>query len=103
MELRAECLCRWAILRATSLLLAAPAAAHDIAVPAQTAPFGMTMLEWQGVSCLWGGALGGAATFYYVDILVVAATGGVTSPLLLPPLIASGFVSGCELGASLAP
>jgi hypothetical protein len=60
----------------------------------------MSMQEWQGLSCLWGGVLGGAAVFYYSDVLAVAAIGTTTSPILLVPLVASGVLSGCSFGAN---
>ena len=49
-----------------------------------------------------GGALGGAATWAYSGVLTVAVI-GATNPLLLVPLVATGFVSGCDLGANLGP
>jgi hypothetical protein len=62
----------------------------------------MTIQEWQGVSCLWGGLVGGAGVFYYSDVLT-AAVSGVTNPLLLVPLVATGFLGGCSVGANGAP
>ena len=60
------------------------------------------MSEWQGISCLWGGAIGSTASFVYSEVLIVAAT-GATNPLFLIPLIATGFASGCSLGTNVAP
>jgi hypothetical protein len=92
-----------ALLLAASLA-AAPALAQQ--PPALTAtptgPYGMSMAEWQGVSCLWGGSLAGFGVFYYSDVLAVAAT-GATNPLLLVPLVATGFLGGCSFGANAAP
>ena len=65
-------------------------------------PYGMPLQEWQGISCLWGGTVAGSAVFYYSDVLAVAAT-GATNPLLLIPLIATGFVAGCSVGTNSAP
>jgi hypothetical protein len=65
-------------------------------------PYGMPLQEWQGLSCLWGGTVAGSGVFYYSDVLAVAAT-GATNPLLLIPLIATGFVAGCSVGANAAP
>jgi hypothetical protein len=62
----------------------------------------MSMPEWQGVSCLWAGVLGSAAVFYYSDVLTTAAV-GTTNPLLLVPLVATGFLGGCSLGANGSP
>jgi hypothetical protein len=91
------------LLLATSLA-ASPALAQQAPAPQSTpaGPFGMSMPEWQGVSCLWGGSLAGLGVFYYSDVLAVAAT-GVTNPLLLVPLVATGFLGGCSFGANAAP
>ena len=62
----------------------------------------MAIQDWQGLSCLWAGALAAAGVFYYSDVLTVAAT-GATNPLLLVPLIATGFIGGCSVGANGAP
>ncbi len=91
------------LLLATSLA-ASPALAQQAPAPQSTpaGPFGMSMPEWQGVSCMWGGSLAGLGVFYYSDVLAVAAT-GVTNPLLLVPLVATGFLGGCSFGANAAP
>ena len=73
-----------------------------VASPPAIGPDGMSMSEWQGVSCLWAGVLGSAAVFYYSDVLTVAATGS-TNPLLLVPLVATGFLGGCSDGANGSP
>ena len=91
------------LLLATSLA-ASPTLAQQAPAPQSTpaGPFGMSMPEWQGVSCMWGGSLAGLGVFYYSDVLAVAAT-GVTNPLLLVPLVATGFLGGCSFGANAAP
>ena len=99
---------RCTILAAAVLMLAAlatPALAQQAPAPPTPTPggpLGMSMPEWQGLSCLWGGSLGALGVFYYSDVLAVAAT-GVTNPLLLVPLIATGFLGGCSVGANGAP
>jgi len=98
------------MIAAASLLLTALVAIASPATAQQprslsatpTGPYGMSMAEWQGVSCLWGGSLGALGVFYYSDVLAVAAT-GVTNPLLLVPLVATGFLGGCSVGANGAP
>jgi len=92
------------LLLAGSLGAASPAAAQQppSLSSTPTGPYGMAMAEWQGVSCLWGGGLGALGVFYYSDVLAVAAT-GVTNPLLLVPLVATGFIGGCSVGANAAP
>src|SRR5512135_3428360 len=82
--------------------LAASAQPAPETAPVVTGPGGMPIQEWQGLSCLWGGVLGGAGVFYYSDVLVVAAT-GATNPLLLVPMVATGFLGGCSVGANSAP
>ncbi len=76
--------------------------APPVASPSAVGPNGMSMPEWQGVSCLWAGVLGSAAVFYYSDVLTTAAV-GTTNPLLLVPLVATGFLGGCSLGANGSP
>ena len=70
--------------------------------PQPTGAYGMPIQNWQGLGCLWGGALGGAGVFYYSDVLAVAATGAV-NPLLLVPLVATGVLGGCSVGYNSAP
>ena len=72
-----------------------------VATPA-IGPYGMPVQDWQGVSCLWGGVLGGLGVFYYSDVLTAGLT-GMTNPLLLVPLVATGFLGGCSVGANSAP
>lgn len=76
--------------------------AQPLSSPPAIGPGGMSMPEWQGLSCLWGGVVGGAGVFYYSDVLTAAAT-GMTNPLLLVPLVATGFLGGCSVGANGAP
>src|SRR5437764_1855630 len=93
-----------ALLLLGASLAAAPALAQQppslTATP--TGPYGMSMAEWQGVSCLWGGSLAGLGVYYYSDVLAVAAT-GATNPLLLVPLLATGFIGGCRLAPTPRP
>jgi len=96
--------CIAALLLATSFATAPAASAQTApeAPPVATGPYGMPIQEWQGLSCLWAGVIGGAGVFYYSDVLT-AAVSGVTNPLLLVPLIATGFIGGCSVGANAAP
>jgi hypothetical protein len=93
-----------AVLCAASLTVphAASAQMATGTTPVVTGPGGMPIQEWQGLSCIWGGVLGGSGVFYYGDVLAVAAT-GATNPLLLVPLVATGFLGGCSVGANAAP
>ncbi len=79
------------LLLAVSFVATAPAMAQQAPAPQATpaGPFGMSIPEWLGV-------------FYYSDVLAVAAT-GATNPLLLIPLLATGFLGGCSVGANAAP
>jgi hypothetical protein len=88
------------VLFAASLCTAPPAAAQE--TPQPTGPFQMSMQEWRGLSCLWGGVFGGGAVFYYSDVLAVAAIGTTTSPILLVPLVATGVLSGCSFAADVS-
>jgi hypothetical protein len=85
------------------LAMSPPAAAQTapLTPPPSTGPYGMPMSDWQGLSCLWGGVLGGAGVYYYSDVLTIAAT-GATNPLLAVPLIATGFIGGCTIGTNAA-
>jgi len=73
-----------------------------VTAPPAIGPYDMPMQEWQGLSCLWGGVIGAVGVFYYSDVLTAAAT-GATNPLVLVPLVATGFVAGCSAGANGAP
>src|SRR4051812_13516819 len=79
-----------------ALANAASAQTPPVAVEPAIGPCGMPIQEWQGVSCMWGGVLGAAGVFYYSDVLAIAVT-GATNPLLLVPLIATGFMGGCTV------
>jgi hypothetical protein len=93
-----------ALLCAASLTVPHAASAQPApqAAPIVVGPDGMPIQEWQGLSCLWGGVLGGLGVFYYSDVLT-AAVSGTTNPLLLVPIIATGFLGGCSVGANSAP
>jgi hypothetical protein len=94
-----------AVLLGAAFVSVSPPAAAQTApavAPPAIGPYDMPIQEWQGVSCLWGGVLGGAGVFYYSDVLTIAAT-GATNPLILVPLIATGFLGGCTAGANAAP
>ena len=105
MHLRYRCCTTLAAAVLMLAALATPVLAQQAPAPPTPTPggpFGMSMPEWQGLSCLWGGSLGALGVFYYSDVLAVAAT-GVTNPLLLVPMIATGFLGGCSVGANGAP
>jgi hypothetical protein len=92
-----------AALAAASLAGAPTASAQTAATPpVAIGPYGMPIQEWQGLTCLYGGVIGGTGVFYYSDVLT-AAVSGAANPLLLVPLIATGFLGGCTVGANAAP
>lgn len=93
-----------ALLLAALLAIPQAASAQSAVVAPSPAvgPYDIPLQEWQGLSCLWGGVIGGAGVFYYSDVLTVATT-GATNPLLLVPLVATGFVAGCSVGANSSP
>lgn len=66
-------------------------------------PANMTVPQFQGLSCLGGGALGTLVAYTYTDALVL--TGAVTiNPLvILGPAMATGFAVGCSVAANAAP
>ena len=87
-------------------LIAVAAARADTAQPAP-APMpivglGMTMPEYQGLGCMLGGTTAGAGAFAYSDIITAAAT-GMVNPVLLLPVVATGFAVGCSVGAAASP
>jgi hypothetical protein len=99
--------CRVALLGAAivaaALAVSSGASAQPASAPAiATGPYGMAIQDWQGLSCLYGGVVGGLGVFYYSDVLT-AAVSGTANPLLLVPLIATGFLGGCTVGANAAP
>jgi hypothetical protein len=64
---------------------------------------GMTLPEYQGVSCLTGGLVGAAGVYGYSDIIAIAATGMAASPALLVPVMATGLAIGCSVGSMMSP
>jgi hypothetical protein len=86
------------------LLGQAPAAGWAGAAPDPGKPGDpMTSTQFQGVSCIVGGILSGVTAYAYSDIVAVVATGGVTAPVLVLPIIATGFAAGCGVAATMAP
>jgi hypothetical protein len=86
------------------IALSAPGLAQTTSPPAPvpTVAFGMTLPEYQGVGCLVSGTAAGAGVFAYSDVITVAAT-GMLNPVLLIPVIATGFAVGCGVGATVSP
>jgi hypothetical protein len=72
------------------------------ASPAPAVPPTMTMAEYQGLGCLLGGTVATTGVFVYSDIITIAAT-GVVNPLLLVPVMATGFAVGCSVAATVSP
>jgi hypothetical protein len=71
-------------------------------VPSPTVAMGMTMPEYQGWGCLVGGTSGATGVFVYSDAITFAATGAL-NPVLLIPVMATGFAVGCGVGATVSP
>jgi hypothetical protein len=63
----------------------------------------MSSSQFQGVSCILGGALAAAASFTYSDVVALATTGALTAPILMVPILATGFAAGCGVFATMAP
>jgi hypothetical protein len=85
-------------------MLSASTTAAQTADASETAtgPYNMPIQSWQGLGCLYGGVVASAGVFYYQDVLAYALSGAV-NPLLLVPLIATGFSVGCSVGYNSAP
>ncbi len=79
----------------------APAAAQQAPAPgaADAVPQNITLQEFQGASCLIGGATAAIAAAAYRELVSPAVTRG-----LLPiALMAGAFVAGCVVGSNAAP
>ena len=72
------------------------------APPAPAVALGMTLPEYQGWGCLIGGGIAATGVFVYSDAITVAAT-GMVNPVLLIPVMATGFAVGCGVGATGSP
>ena len=70
-------------------------------VVAASSPAAQPAPEHRGVGCVVGGTIASVGVFVYGDIL--AALGGEAGRALLLPAMATGFVVGCNVGASLTP
>ena len=84
--------------------MAMPAIAETTqpAPPAPVVALGMTLPEYQGWGCLVGGTVAATGVFAYSDVITVAAT-GMLNPVLLVPVLATGFAVGCGVGATASP
>jgi len=91
-----------ALMLAAALWTPAKAEAPADVPETATGPYDMPIQNWQGLGCLYGGFLASAGVVYYQDVLVVALSGAV-NPLLLVPLVATGFSVGCSVGYNSAP
>jgi len=86
-----------------AVLVTVPSMAQTaLPVPAPTVALGMTLPEYQGWGCLVGGTSGASGVFVYSDAITVAATGAL-NPVLLIPVMATGFAVGCGVGATVSP
>lgn len=92
----------------TNLLRAAPLAVlwllpvcSHAAIP--EGPTGMTVPQFQGLSCLGGGALGSLVAYTYTDTLVLAGAVTISPLVILGPALATGFAVGCSVAANAAP
>lgn len=81
---------------------AAPSGPSGMApIPAPSAA--MTIQEYQGLSCLALGLITTFGVFIYSDVITEALTGAVVNPVLLIPVMALGFASGCSVGSTMSP
>ena len=63
----------------------------------------MTVQEYQGLSCMILGTLTTLGVYLYSDVLTEALTGAAVNPVLLIPVMALGFASGCSVGSTMSP
>jgi hypothetical protein len=87
------------------LAVAAPSLAQTgspAATPMPIVGLGMTLPEYQGMGCLTAGVIAATGVFIYSDV-ITAAVSGVVNPVLLIPVVATGFAVGCGVGATLSP
>ena len=66
-------------------------------------PNGMTLQEYQGLACLTMASITAAGVYVYSDIILEVLTGTTTNPVLLIPVIATGFAAGCSVGSTMSP
>jgi hypothetical protein len=80
----------------------ASAVAPPMALP--LAPVvGMTMQEYQGLNCMAFGSFTAFGVYVYSDVILEALTGAFVNPLLLVPVMATGFAAGCGVGSTMSP
>lgn len=112
------------ILAVLGVLTAAPVAAQtaaqaSAASPAQSqsmpqsappsappsAPRGapMTTQAYQGLSCIVLGTLTTIGVYIYSDVITEVLTGSAVNAVLLIPVMALGFASGCSVGSTMGP
>ena len=101
-----------AILALTGLLVAAPVAAQTASpAPASppalsqpvTPPSPMTTQAYQGLTCIVLGLLTTVGVYIYSDVITEVLTGTAVNPVLLIPVLALGFASGCSVGSTMGP
>lgn len=61
------------------------------------------MQEIQGLSCMALGTLSSLSVYLYSDVLTEALTGTAVNPVLLIPVLATGFAAGCGVGSTMSP
>ncbi|GEM_PF-4258659 len=101
-----------AVLALAGLLVAAPVAAQTASpAPATqpalsqpvTPPAPMTTQAYQGLTCIVLGVITTVGVFIYSDVITEVLTGATVNPVLLIPVMALGFASGCSVGSTMGP
>jgi hypothetical protein len=92
-----------AVIVGASVRVDAQTTAPPTAPPLPVVGLGLTQPEYQGLGCLIGAIIAAVGTYGYSDIVAVAATGAVTNPVLLVPVMATGFAVGCAVGSTASP
>ena len=80
----------------------APAAQVALAARSQP-PVPMTTQAYQGLSCIVVGTLTTVGVYIYSDVITEILSGMAVNPVLLIPVMAVGFASGCSVGSTMGP
>lgn len=98
------CLPRAALFAVLGLIPVGPYGATQ-AQPSTVAegPTGMTVPQFQGLSCLGGGGLGALVAYAYTDTLVLAGAVTINPLVFLGLAMATSFAVGCSIAANAAP
>ena len=83
--------------------IASKLAAPQSAPPSAPRGAPMTTQAYQGRSCIVLGTLTTIGVYIYSDVITEVLTGAVVNAVLLIPVMALGFASGCSVGSTMGP